>query len=88
MGRRIRKTTIITDKNRKPKAKLEKTLKPTEKPQFLRAKTENPNQKYWPNPQTENPTAPLLKRQEPIDNARLKYSKIIPDPTTQNIQEF
>ena len=48
MDRKIRKTAIIVDKNRKPKTKLEKTRKPrntkTEKPQFLSEKNETQNQ--------------------------------------------
>jgi len=54
LGRKIGKTAIIVDKNRKAKTKLEETSKTaqdtkTEKPQFLSAKTN----KNWPNLQNQ-----------------------------------
>jgi len=50
LGRKIGKTAIIVDKNRKPKTKLEKTCKPhktpkLKKPQFLSAESEELNKK-------------------------------------------
>ena len=65
LGGRIRKTAFIVDKNRKPKAKLEKIRKPHEmrKPEN-RAIFESENRKTEPKigqiRKTEDPNAPLI----------------------------
>jgi len=55
LARKIRKTAIIVDQNRKPKAKLENTrkLRETPKPKTRSFKVLKPKNrtKNWPNPQ-------------------------------------